>query len=142
MWGYLAEFWDEITEVGGYTVAWFQSLGNAVAGAIGGLFEDLTHHFYDIFYIIQWFLDNLGDMLSIAFVPLIWVFNFVRGFFVSAGMSLEELGIEVPESLSLVSPTVLSALETIPYFNLLLTAIAGVFGLMVLIFIVKRASQL
>lgn len=142
MWGYLTEFWNAITQVGDYTIEWFQSVGNAVAGAIGGLFEDLTHHFYDIFYIVQWFLDNLSDMIAISFIPLTWVFNFVRGFFVSATMSLEELGIEVPEGLNLVSANVLAALETIPYFNLLLTAIAGVFGLMVLIFIVKRASQL
>jgi len=141
MWGYLSEFWDAITGVGDYTIAWFQSVGNAVAGAIGGLFEDLTHHFYDIFYIAQWFLDNLGEMLGVAFTPLTWIFNFVKGFFVSASMSLEELGIELPE-IDLVSSNVLSALETIPYFNLLLTAIAGVFGLMVIVFIVKRASQI
>lgn len=142
MWGYLSEFWGAITEVGGYTVAWFESVGNAVAGAVGGLFEDLTHHFYDIFYIVQWFLDNLGDMIAMAFIPLAWVFNFVKGFFVSAGMSLEELGIEVPEGLSLVSANVLAVFEIVPYFNLLLTAIAGVFGLMVFVFIIKRASQL
>lgn len=141
MWGYLSEFWNEITQVGDYTVAWFQSVGNAVAGAIGGLFEDLTHHFYDIFYIAQWFLDNLGQMISVAFTPLTWIFNFVRGFFVSASMSLEELGIEVPE-IDLVSSNVLSALETIPYFTLLLTAIGGVFGLMIIVFIVKKASSI
>lgn len=140
-WGYLSEFWDAITSVGGYTIEWFESVGNAVAGAIGGLFEDLTHHFYDIFYINQWFLENLGDMLEIAFTPLTWIFNFVRGFFVSATMSLEELGIEVPE-IELLSSNVLAVIEIIPYFNLLLTAIAGVFGLMILIFIVKRASQI
>lgn len=141
MWGYLSEFWNAITAVGGYTIEWFQSVGNAVAGAIGGLFEDLTHHFYDIFYINQWFLDNLSEMLSTAFRPLTWIFNFVRGFFVSASMSLEELGIEVPE-MELMSSNVLEVIEIIPYFNLLLTAIAGVFGLMIVIFIVKRASQI
>lgn len=142
MWGYLSEFWDAITEVGGYSVEWFQNIGNAVAGAIGSIFQDLTHHFYDIFYVVQWFLDNLGSMLSTAFLPLTWVFNFVKGFFVSASMSLAELEIEVPESMNLISDNVIAVFEIVPYFNLLLTAIAGVFGLMVIVFIVKNASRL
>ncbi|GAI45516.1 unnamed protein product, partial [marine sediment metagenome] len=98
-------------------------------------------HFYDIFYIVQWFLENTGEMLATAFTPLTWIFNFVKGFFVSATMSLEELGIEVPE-MNLMSDNVVAVFEIVPYFNLLLTAIAGVFGLMLLIFIVKKASQI
>jgi len=141
MWGYLSEFWGAVTQVGDYTVAWFESIGNAVAGAIGGIFEDLTHHIYDIFYVGRWFLDNLGEMLATAFTPLTWIFNFVKGFFVSATMSLEELGIELPE-INLVSDNVKAVFEIVPYMNLLLTAIAGVFGLMIIIFIVKRASQI
>jgi len=140
IWGYLAEFWNAITQVGDYTVAWFQSVGNAVAGAIGGLFEDLTHHLYDIFYFIRWFFDNLGDVFSSAFTPLTWIFNFVKGFFTSAVMSLEDLGIEIPE-MTLISENTEAVLEAVPYLNLLLTAIAGVFGLMLLIFIIKRASR-
>jgi hypothetical protein len=141
MWGYLTEFWDAIVIVGDYPIAWFQSVGNAVAGAIGGLFEDLTHHFYDIFYIAQWFLENLGEMLSTAFTPLTWIFSFVRGFFSSATMSLGELGIEVP-AINLISDNVKAFFEVVPYFNLFTTAIAGVFGIMVVIFIVKKASQI
>lgn len=140
MWGYLSEFWNAITEVIDYPVAWFQSVGNAVAGAIGGLFEDLTHHFYDIFYIVRWFFANLGEMISTAFTPLTWVFNFVKGFFVSATMTAEELGIEIP-TMNLLSDNVKAFFEVVPYFNVLITAIAGVFGLMIIVFIVKRASQ-
>jgi len=137
MWGYLSEFWDAITGVGDYSIAWFQSVGNAVAGAIGGLFEDLTHHFYDIFYIIQWFLDNLGNMFIIAFTPLTWIFNFVRGFFISATSSLGELGIEVPE-INLLTDNVANFFNAFPYFSLLLTGVAGALGLFILIFIVKK----
>ena len=141
IWGYLAEFWNAITQVGDYTVEWFQSIGNAVAGAIGGLFEDLTHHFYDIFYFVRWFFDNLGEVFSNAFTPLTWIFNFVKGFFVSATMSLADLGIEIPE-MTLISENTQTVLEAVPYLNLLLTAIAGVFGLMLIIFIVKKASKI
>lgn len=137
MWGYLSEFWDAITSVGDYTIEWFQSVGNAVAGAIGGLFEDLTHHFYDIFYIIRWFLSNLGNMFIIAFTPLTWIFNFVRGFFVSATSSLEELGLVIPE-MDLMSENVVAFFNIFPYFSLLLSGIAGALGLLIILFIAKK----
>ena len=137
MWGYLGEFWDEITQVGDYTVAWFQGIGNAVAGAIGGMFEDLTHHFYDIFYLVQWFLENLGGMLAIAFTPLIWIFNFVKGFFVSATSTLEELGIEIEET-TLMTDNLQTFFDSVPYFNLILTGVSGLLGIFVIIFIVKK----
>ena len=137
MWGYLSEFWDAITSVGDYSVAWFQSVGNAVAGAIGGLFADLTHHFYDIFYIIRWFLSNLGDMFIIAFTPLMWIFNFIRGFFVSATSTMEELGIVVPE-IDLMSGYVSIFFDSFPYFSLLLSGVAGALSLYILIFIAKK----
>jgi len=137
MWGYLSEFWDQIIQVGDYTVAWFQGIGNAVAGAIGGLFEDLTHHFYDIFYIVQWFLSNLGDMLSTAFTPLTWIFNFVRGFFVSATSSLEALGIEI-EEMDLMTDNLETFFDSVPYFDLLLTGVAGILGIFVIIVIAKK----
>jgi len=137
MWGYLSEFWNAITEVGDYTVAWFQSVGNAVAGAIGGLFEDLTHHFYDIFYIVQWFLENLGNMLSVAFTPLIWIFNFIKGFFVSATSSLEDLGLEI-EEMDLMTDNLQTFFDSVPYFDLIMTGVAGILGIFVIMFIVKK----
>ncbi len=137
MWGYLSEFWNAITEVGDYSVAWFQSVGNAVAGAIGGMFEDLTHHFYDIFYTVEWFLDNLAEILSVAFLPLTWIFNFVKGFFVSATSSLEDLGIEI-EEVDLMSENLENFLELIPYFDLILSGVAGILGIFIILFIVKK----
>lgn len=137
MWGYLSEFWDAITAVGDYSIEWFESVGNAVAGAIGGIFEDLTHHFYDVFYIIQWFLSNLGSMLSIAFTPLTWIFNFVRGFFVSATSSLETLGIELP-AITILTDNVSAFFNAMPYFSLLSTGIGAILGIFIMIFIIKK----
>jgi len=137
IWGYLSEFWDAVSSVGDYPVEWFKSVGNAVAGAIGGLFEDLTHHFYDVFYLAQWFLSNLGQMLAIMFTPLVWVFNFIKGFFASATSSMVELGIEVP-AIDLMSDNVREFFNIFPYFNLLVSGIAGALGLYVLFFIVKK----
>ena len=69
IWGYLSEFWDNITEVvvstlGNsitYTIEFFQSVGNAVAGAIGSLFDDLIHHIYDVFLVIYWLFEHLKN---------------------------------------------------------------------------------
>lgn len=137
MWGYLNEFWNAIIQVGDYTIEWFEQIGNAVAGAIGGLFEDLIHHIYDVFYIANWFVDNLSDMFSIAFKPLAWIFNFVRGFFVSATSTLAELELEVPEILVWTS-NVQNVFENFPYMNLLITGIGGALGLFLVVFIFKK----
>jgi len=136
-WGYLTEFWGAIQGVGDYTIEFFQQIGNAVAGAIGGLFEDLIHHIYDIFYIAEWFLDNLSEMFSIAFKPLTWIFNFVRGFFLSATSTAEELMIELPE-LYVFTGNVKEVFEVFPYFNLLITGIGGALGLFIVASIIRK----
>jgi len=137
MWGYLPEFWEAIAQVGDYTVEWFEGIGNAVAGAIGGLLEDLTHHFYDIFYLVQWFLSNLGGMISTAFTPLIWIFNFIKGFFASATSSLETLGIEI-EEIDLMTDNVQTFFNSVPYFDLITMGVSGILGIFVIMFIVKK----
>lgn len=141
MWGYLLEFWDAIIQVGDYTIEWFEQIGNAVAGAIGGLFEDLIHHIYDVFYIAEWFLDNLSQMLATAFRPLSWIFNFVRGFFVSATLSIEDLGIELPE-LSVFTGNVKEIFENFPYMNLLLTGIGGALGIFIVVAIIRKTIHI
>jgi hypothetical protein len=140
-WGYLSEFWNAITEVIDYPVEWFQSIGNAVAGAIGGLFEDLTHHFYDVFYFFNWLFDNLGSMIIVAFSPLNWVFNYIDGFLTSATSSLAELGIEVQE-ITVYSTNVHNFLDAIPYFNFIVNGVAGCLGIFFLIFIVKTIKDI
>jgi len=137
VWGYLAEFWDEITQVGDYTIEWFQNIGNAVAGAIGSLFADLIHHIYDFFYIAQYLVENLGQLFVIIFSPLTWIFNFVRGFFVSAFISPVE-----PEITWQFSDEVLSVFQAIPYWDIFTFALGAGLSILVLFFIFKRLSQI
>lgn len=136
-WGYLGEFWNAVAEVvvdaNTYTIAWFQSLGNAVAGAIGSLFEDLIHHIYDVFYIAQYLLDNLADLFSIIFIPLTWIFNFVRGFFNSAFATPPEAGISW-----VFSDSILNFYNSIPYWNYLMFGVGAGIGILFLVFIFKR----
>jgi hypothetical protein len=141
VWGYLTEFWDAITDsvVGGitYTIEWFQMIGNAVAGAIGSLFDDLIHHFYDVFLLFSWFYDNLSNMFSIVFTPLFWIFNFTKGFLTSATSTLEELNIQL-EEVELYTTNVASFFDAIPYFNFLLAGGGALIGIFFVIFIIKK----
>jgi hypothetical protein len=86
---------------------------------------------------VSWFLDNLGGMFSTAFTPLIWIFNFIKGFFASAMSSLADLGIEV-EEMDLMTDNLETFFNNIPYFSLILSGISGVLGIFILIFIVKK----
>jgi len=145
MWGYLSEFWNAITqqvvEAGVYTIDWFQSLGNAVAGAIGGLFSDLIHHIYDFFYVIYWLTDNLKNLFSILLKPLSWIFNFGKGFFYTAFKTPAELGLEIGEVGSFGS-NVFEVFNAVPYVNYIFAGAGAVLGLVFLIFIVKKLSTI
>jgi len=137
VWGYLNEFWDAITGVGEYTIEFFQSVGNAVAGAIGGLFEDLTHHFFDVFYFFGWLFYNLQNLFVIIFRPLTWIFNFVKGFTTSAFSTPEKLGIQLGE-MAHFSDNVMAFLNVIPHFNLVLAGVSAGLGILVVSFIVGK----
>lgn len=139
-WGYLSEFWDAIGEVvvsaNTYTIDWFQSIGNAVAGAIGALFEDLIHHIYDIFYVGQYLVDNLAVLFGILFTPLSWIFNLVKGFFDSAFQPAVESTISFPWNAE-----VLALFNAVPYWNVLMFSISAGLSILILDFILKRLSQ-
>jgi len=137
VWGYLAEFWDKLTDVGDYTIEWFQGIGNAVAGAIGSLFEDLIHHIYDVFYIFQYFIDQLQTLFSIIFVPLTWIFNFVKGFFVSAFSTPIE-----PEITWTFDDKYLAIFQALPYWNTFMFSIGAGISILFLVFIFKRLSSI
>jgi len=147
IWGYLSEFWNSITEVVvstldnsiTYTIEFFQSIGNAVAGAIGSLFDDLIHHTYDVFLVVYWIFDQVVDAFAIAFTPLYWVFGFTKGFLASATASLEELGIAVDEFV-IYTEVVENFFNAIPYFSYLLTGGGALIGLFFVILIIKKAS--
>lgn len=136
-WGYLSEFWDKIAVVGEYTVEWFQGIGNAVAGAIGALFEDLIHHIYDVFYIAQYLIDNLVELFEVVFIPLIWVFNLIKGFFISAFADPVEPGIDW-----VFSDEILSVFQVIPYWDIFTFALGAGISIIVLVFILKRLTAI
>lgn len=91
VWDYLAQFWDAVVAVtvGGveYTVGWFQAIGNAVAGAVGNLFEFLIRGFSDFIVFLGWSGEMLGDIFGAIISPLNFIFLFFKSFFVSLSSS-------------------------------------------------------
>jgi hypothetical protein len=79
MWGYLSEFWDSIEEVGSTSVAWFQNIGNSVAGAVGNLFESTLHYLNDGWVFYGWIFGVISDLISLFLLPLNFVFQFLKG---------------------------------------------------------------
>lgn len=137
MWGYLSEFWDSITEVGDYAVEWFESVGNAVAGAIGGLFDTLIHYIYDYIFLAWWFFENLANLFLILIRPLTWVFNFGRGFFSIGFKSAEQLGLETGD-VAVFGDDVWLVYDAIPYLSYIFLGLGSIMGLMFLGFIIKK----
>jgi hypothetical protein len=145
MWGYLSEFWDSISSstvsAGEYTIGWFENVGNAVAGAIGGLFDDLVHHIYDFFYLIRWFLDGLQELFSIIISPLTWGYNFARGLFASGFSTADELGLETGE-LQAFEESVSGFFEVFPYADYIFLGVSAMLGIVFLVFVIKKLSEI
>jgi len=81
VWTYLSQFWDSVANAtvtsGEYTVAWFQSLGNAVAGAIGSVFDSIFHVAIDAFIIIGYIINILFIFFKGLIRPIDYFFNYL-----------------------------------------------------------------
>lgn len=127
-WGYLSEFWDAVTQVtitaGNYTVAWFESVGNAVAGAIGNLFEFINHSLSDIFIFGGWFFSVLSGLFTRLWLPVNYIFSFFSAFIDKA--------FETPETQNIWSfgTSTLAVFSAIPYWSSI-TLVLGVSVLLI-----------
>jgi len=130
MWDYLSQFWNAITEtvvsVNTYTVEWFQNIGNAVAGAIGGMFSWLIHYLNDFFIFLGWVFSILKELISVFTLPIYYVFNFLKSFTISS-FSTPIL----PSASYSFSPEIMSIFQSLPYWSVIIS----VLGITVLIVI-------
>lgn len=126
MWQYLSQFWDAITEVGTYTIAWFQSVGNAVAGAIGGMFNWLIHYVNDFFIFLGWTFSIIKELVKTFTLPISYIFNFLKAFTTSAFSSPQ-----TPDASYTFSSGILGVFQSLPYWNVI-TAVLGI-GILIII---------
>ena len=138
MWGFLAEFWNAITEVvvGGatYTVDFFQSIGNAVAGAVGGAFDWLLHFLFDGVVFVRWVLDSFAQLFTFITAPLSYAFQFLKSFW----LNLIKPPVEISSSLTQYATSTQDIFQAIPYWDTITLVlgigilVAGAIGLVAL----------
>lgn len=122
MWDYILQFWDSLTEVvvsaGSYSVEWFQNIGNAVAGATGGLFDWLIHYINDFFIFIGWTFSMITDFLETFILPISYAFNFLKSFTTSAFSSPQ-----VASASYYFSPEIKGIFDGLPYWNVVVSVL-------------------
>lgn len=125
MWGYLTEFWDAITgvvvEAGNYTADFFQSIGNAVAGALGGAFDWLLHFLWDTYTFARWILDTFSQLFIFLTSPLSYFYQFLKAFF----LNIAKPPVEISSVLTQYATSTNAIFQTIPLWGTL-TLILGV----------------
>jgi hypothetical protein len=78
MWSYFQQFWQQIVQVAEYPVEFFQNIGNAVAGAIGGFFDAIFHFLIDVFVFITWLFAGLKVIFLALLSPITYFFTTLR----------------------------------------------------------------
>lgn len=77
----MSQFWDQVTSVlvdgGNYTVAWFQSLGNAVAGAVGSVFDSIFHVILDVMFSFSYIVDILFGFFRALIKPIDYFISYL-----------------------------------------------------------------
>jgi len=125
VWDYLSSFWSKIVDVGSYTIDWFQGVGNAVAGAIGGFFDATFHLIGDMFLVVGWFFSYMKQIFLALVQPFNYIFLFLKSFISQAFTTPAN---EVSEVLS---PEITSLFQGIPYWEILST----ILGALILFFV-------
>jgi hypothetical protein len=125
MWGYLTEFWEAITgvvvEAGNYTADFFQSIGNAVAGALGGAFDWVLHFLWDSLTFFRWILDAFSQVFSFLTAPLSYFYQFLKAFF----LNVAKPPIDVSSEITQYATSTNAIFSAIPQWDTL-TLILGV----------------
>lgn len=114
MWGFLSEFWEQITSVGDYTIEFFENIGLAVAGAIGSLFDFLIHYISDFFVFLGWLFSAIKELVFSLILPISYIYSFLNAFISNAIKTPIE-----PEVNYTFTTSTLAIFNTIPYWETL-----------------------
>lgn len=95
--------------------------------------DDLIQIAYDFFNAMRYIFSNIGTLISVLFLPLNWLFAFLKGFFV---------GVSTPPPTTAIAWTfpsnVMSLINTIPYMPLLEQILGVALAITVLSFIFRK----
>jgi len=126
--GFLNEFWSAITSATEGTVEWFQSLGNAVAGALGNLLFYPLQAVIDFGLAIAYLMNQLLSLISYLISPFLYFFTFL-------GAVLNYMFQPATASVSLppLTTSIITVLNIIPYFGYFLAAITAALWIKVIL---------
>jgi hypothetical protein len=97
--------------------------------------DDIVQITYDIYNLARYIFSNIADLFTILFTPLIWLFNFIKGFFI---------GIATPPPATAITwvfpDNIMAVFNAIPYFGLLEWACGAALSIFVLIFVFKHIA--
>ena len=124
-------FLDLITPATEFSVEFFESIGQAVAGYLGGFFEPIFHSLLDFFISLIYFGQYVFAILASLFAPVLYVFNFLKG------LVYEVTSPVVYNNSIEFSANVLALYDSVPMFSDLMIVLGGILILMSVIALIK-----
>jgi hypothetical protein len=116
-------------------VEWFQSIGNAVAGAIGVLLYSTLHYLNDTWVFLGWIFSTIGQVIAIFVLPFNFAIQFIRGVITTV--------FDAPPASSITwDPNVLAVFSAIPYWSTISIVLGACLSVLALVFILKQFTKL
>jgi len=131
IYNWLSQFWESLTSVGDYTIEFFQNIGNAVAGAMGGVLEAMFHSLLDFFIAIWYLMEYIIAIFKNLLAPILYIFNFLKSIFINLTSSVDE----VPAFQ--FNEKAIELLNKVPNFSLILTILGGILCFLGIFAIIK-----
>ncbi len=98
--------------------------------------DDLIHISFDFFNAMRYVFSNITSLMGVLFVPLSWIFNFLKGFFA---------GVATPPPTTAINwvfpDNVVAVFNAIPYFSTLTYACGAGISILLLVFIFRRLTE-
>lgn len=125
---YLSQFWEAITSATEGTIEWFESVGNAVAGALGNLLFYPLQAIFDILLAVAYLFTLLWNFLIFLFKPILFLSVFLVNAFLGIFQPVE------PEDIfdGVDFSAAIAFFEALPFWSLFVFTITG--ALWVLLF--------
>lgn len=131
---YLSQFWDAIAAATEGTIEWFESVGNAVAGALGNLLFYPLQAIFDILLAVAYLFNLLWHFLVFLFKPILFLGAFIVNAFLGIFQPVE------PEDIfgGVDFTAAIAFFEALPFWSLFVLTITG--ALWILLFIKTMKS--
>jgi CBS domain containing-hemolysin-like protein len=98
---------------------------------------ELAHYWYDLIDLVRFFIANIGEFFATLFLPIRWIFNFLKGLI--TGFFSTPPTAEITSGLT---QQTLDIFNNIPHISLLFWALGAAIGILAVFFIIKKFVHL